>query len=252
MVILLLALTTLGCSTPEEIFIRSVNKNTVSIEQVIGFLQAEDVSDSSKYQVASSYNHTLDELCIIFEQCEGKAAKGAMDRIIELDREKSYELGYKVLEGDPTLVESEKLIWSIHAVADYFAVNPGADAQERKYAISRMMHVIETASLDHVKSQTVYAMAHVCDYERFELIIDREDIDKHVKWGFISGTVDLMSEKLRHATPEDDISAILKAMRIYPIRVIGNDLKVALNHGRIKSSPELRSVIVYIEHNGRA
>ncbi len=244
--LMIVALSAVSCSYSEQIFINAFNRSGASNEQILSFLKDENVPQTVKYSFTCSPDLTLEQLCLIFEECDGVTAKGAMDQIKSTNREKAYELADAVLNTDYRQVESTKLISSMHAVSTYFILTPNADKIQKDQAIAKLLEIFYGSEDENVRLQAFYAVDGMCDYELFDMLMNAEGLTQNMKQNLINSNIEVMIEKLETAAPGDNINAIISALYIVPDISVCDALEEAISAGRIRNSSRIRAVIAHV------
>jgi len=176
----------------------------------------------------------------------------AIKRLAVIASDKMADLVEESISSDYEKVSDEKRIAICLAIAGYYEEckdKEEADAVRKKFA-PVLKQVYEKSYSDLVKNQSIYALGRICDNECFAWIIDNNTIDKYTKISVIERNFKMLKAMVESAESEEEISYVIKAMKLHPVLDVGESLQFAIEKGTLTESEELNSLIAFIQKKG--
>lgn len=213
-------------------------------------LDDPEIEENTKACIVSNCDFSKDDLCDIFRKYDGLTAVTAMKKIANADSDAAMQLVDEFVKSGSQSAEKYQSVCL--GIAQYYEEHHTAkdlEAMQTVY-IPMLKQIYEQNPSKLVRNQAVYAMARICDYELFTWLIENESIDDLLKISVIERNYRLMKAQVSRAESEEDIRAVMEAMRILPTLEIADAMQQAVDAGNLPASEELRSLIDEIRREG--
>ena len=213
-------------------------------------LDDPELEENTKASIVSNCDFSTDELCDIFRKYDGLTAVTAMKEIANTDSDAAMQLVDEFIKSGTQSAEKYQSVCL--GIAQYYEEHHTAkdlEAMQTVY-IPMLKQIYEQNPSKLVRNQAVYAMARICDYELFTWLIENESIDDILKISVIERNYRLMKAQVSRAESEEDIRAVMEAMRILPTLEIADAMQQAVDAGNLPASAELRLLIDEIRREG--
>lgn len=213
-------------------------------------LDDPEIEENTKACIVSNCDFSKDDLCDIFRKYDGLTAVTAMKEIANTDSDAAMQLVDEFVKSGSQSAEKYQSVCL--GIAQYYEEHHTAkdlEAMQIVY-IPMLKQIYEQNPSKLVRNQAVYAMARICDYELFTWLIENESIDDLLKISVIERNYRLMKAQVSRAESEEDIRAVMEAMRILPTLEIADAMQQAVDAGNLPASEELRSLIDEIRREG--
>ena len=236
----------------EEAFVNMYAAEGYDSAGMLALLDDPETAEETKDYITAHCDLTPDELCGIFRGSDGRPAVIAIQRLAAADSETAMQLVDEFVSGAQDNISDQKYIAICLGIAQYYEEHTGPEDIEsmKNIYIPMMKTIFENGKSDPVRDQAVYALGRLCDYDLFAWLIENEHIDKYCKISVTERNYRQMKTWIAEAKSEDDIRAVLDAMRIMPTLEIADALEEAITQGNLPESAELRSLIETIRAEG--
>ena len=206
-------------------------------------LDDPEIDENTKSCIVSNCGFSKDDLCNIFRKCDGLTAVTAMKKLSGADSAAAMRLVDEFVKSGSN--SDEKYQSVCLGIAQYYEEHHTPEdihAMQTAY-IPMLKQIYEQNQSPLVRDQAVYAMARICDYELFTWLIENENIDDTLKISVIKRNYRLMKDQVGRAESEEDIRAVIDAMRILPMIEIADEMQNAVDAGSLPASEELLLLI---------
>lgn len=236
----------------DEAFVKMYSTEGYNTTKMIQLLDNPEISDHTKEYITVHCDFTIEELSEIFRNNDGKCATIAIKRITAIDSDTAMQLIQEFVNSDNVTISEEKYISICLGIANYYEENQTYEDIEamKNIYIPMIKKIFEDGQSTHVKDQAIYALGRICDYDLFMWLIENENIDHELKISVIERNYRPMKRWIEAAKSENDIQAVLEAMKILPILEIAGALEESIHQGNLKQTDEMISLIDYIRKNG--
>lgn len=210
------------------------------------------VSNEVKSRIVSQSSFNSDDIELLnslIENNDDILAFNALKKLSSVNEKEAYLLSKKILEN----YESEsnmRISAAQKSAAKYLRKN--ADPEARKEFIKQCKQILESPKTDEMlKESSRFALSDMRTKESITEIINSDFFDQSVKVFCIDQNNKILKEMLTSSSDESDIEIVIKAMEIFPLADLGEELE-ELQTG-IKN-PELKArcekVVESIKLNG--
>ena len=206
-------------------------------------LDDPEIDENTKSCIVSNCGFSKDDLCDIFRKYDGLTAVTAMKKLSGADSAAAMSLVDEFAKSGSN--SDEKYQSVCLGIAQYYEEHHTPEdihTMQTAY-IPMLKQIYEQNQSPLVRDQAVYAMARICDYELFTWLIENENIDDTLKISVIERNYRLMKDQVGRAKSEEDIRAVIDAMRILPMIEIADEMQNAVDAGSLPASEELLSLI---------
>ena len=236
----------------EEAFVEMYAAEQYDSAKMLALLDDPETAEETREYITSHCDFTEGTLCDIFRNNDGRTAVIAMQRLNAANPETAMRLVRTFMESDPDTVSDEKYIAICLGIAQYYEEHTDPDdiASMKNNYIPMMQQLAENGKSETVRNQAVYALGRLCDYDLFAWIIDNDRIDDYCKISVTERNYRQMKAWIAEAESEDDIRAVLDAMRIRPTLEIADALEEAIAQKKLPESDELHALIETIRAEG--
>lgn len=236
----------------ESAFVEMYVRDGYDCTEMLHLLDDPAIAEETKEYIAAHCDFSLDALCDVFRNTDGKTATIAIKRISVQDSQTAMQLVQEFVSAERGSISDEKYISICLGIAQYYEEHDSPEdiAAMKNIYIPMMKTIFENGSSDPVRNQAVYALGRICDYDLFAWLMDNESISDYCKISVIERNYRQMKVWIAEAESEDDIRSVLDAMQIMPTLEIGDALQAAIDAGRLPESAELRALIDRIQAEG--
>lgn len=237
----------------DSAFVRIYAANGYDPEKLASLLEEPSIAEEVKAAIVSEGSYSVSRLCEIFRSRDGEIAQIAFKRIAAQDADAAMILVNELLQsGSPTSDEKYRSICL--GIAEYYedhAASEEADAIREQFAPVLQTLFTENRS-PAVRDQAVYAMGRICDPALFSWLMENDSVDFYLKVSVMERNIPNMKVWISQAASESELQSVLDAMRLHPIREIGDALQSAVDVGRLSGSEALTDLIRFIRTEGIA
>ena len=236
----------------EEALVEMYTAEEYDSAGMLALLDDPSIAEETKEYITAHCDFSEDTLCDIFRHNDGRTAVIAIQRLNASDSENAMQLVDEFVSSAQDNISDQKYIAICLGIAQYYEehTSPEDIASMKNIYIPMIKTVFENGKSDLVRNQAVYALGRLCDYDLFAWLIGNENIDDYCKISVTERNYRQMKTWIAEAKSEDDIRAVLDAMRIMPTLEIADALEDAIAKGSLPESDELRSLIGDIKENG--
>ncbi len=236
----------------DEAFVAMYANQKYDPSRMLELIYEPEISEHTKECITAHCDFSVDELSEIFRGTDGKTATIAIKRISESDSETAMQLVNEFLDAKIGSISDEKYVSICQGIANYYEEHKSPEDIEsmKNIYIPMMKKIFKDGHSAYVKNQAVYALGRICDYDLFAWLIENDDIDFLLKISVAERNYRPMKRWIEAAESEDDIHAVIEAMKILPTLEIADAIEDAIKRGKLSESDALRSVIEYIRKEG--
>lgn len=234
----------------ETVLVKMYAADGYDSSEIRSLLDDPKIEENTRACIVSNCDFSKDDLCDIFRKCDGLTAVTAMKKIANADSDAAMQLVDEFVKSGSR--SDEKYQSVCLGIAQYYEehhTQEDLEAMQTVY-IPMLKQIYEQNQSPLVRDQAVYAMARICDYELFTWLIENENIDDTLKISVIERNYRLMKAQVERAESEDDMRAVMEAMRILPTNEIADEMQRAVDAGKLPASEELLSLIGEIRREG--
>lgn len=236
----------------DSAFAEMFTMNEYNDSKLLALLDDSDIADETKEYIVSKADFSAEEFIEIFRMHDSRISVTAIKRLAAIAPDKMENLIEESISSEYEKVSDEKNRAICLAIAGYYeecANKDEANAVREQFA-PVLKQIYEQSSSDLVRDEAIYALGRICDNEWFAWIIDNSTIDKYTKISVIERNFNMLKAMVESAKSEEEISSVIKAMKIHPVLDVGESLQLAIKKETLTESEELNSLIAFIQKEG--
>lgn len=236
----------------DSAFVEMFTMNKYNDSKLLALLDDSDIADETKEYIVSKADFSAEEFIEIFRMHDSRISVTAIKRLAANAPDKMENLIEESISSEYEKVSDEKNRAICLAIAGYYeecANKDEADAVREQFA-PVLKQIYEQSGSDLVRDEAIYALGRICDNEWFAWIIDNSTIDKYTKISVIERNFNMLKAMVESAKSEEEISSVIKAMKIHPVLDVGESLQLAIEKETLTESEELNSLIAFIQKEG--
>lgn len=236
----------------DSAFVEMYTINEYDASKLLALLDDSDIADETKDYIVSIGDFSAEELVEIFRMYDSQISVTAIKRLAAVAPDKLANLVEESTSSDHEDVSDEKNRAICLAIAGYYedcTNKEEADVVREQFA-PVLKQFYEQSDSELVQDEAIYALGRICDNEWFAWIIDNNSINKYTKISVIERNFKMLKAMVESAKSEEEISSVIKAMKLHPLLDIGESLQIAIDKGTLPKSDELESLIEFIQKEG--
>lgn len=236
----------------DSAFVEMYTINEYDASKLLALLDDSDIADETKDYIVSIGDFSAEELVEIFRMYDSQISVTAIKRLAAVAPDKLANLVEESTSSDHEEVSDEKNRAICLAIAGYYedcTNKEEADVVREQFA-PVLKQFYEQSNSELVQDEAIYALGRICDNEWFAWIIDNNSINKYTKISVIERNFKMLKAMVESTKSEEEISSVIKAMKLHPLLDIGESLQIAIDKGTLPKSDELESLIAFIQKEG--